>query len=330
MAQATSCDDFFERANHWLVPTHNLICGDVEGNIALQVTGLTPDRDGWNGRLPVPGTGEYEWRGFRDDLPREFNPERGYIATANNNTHPADFEGRPVFYHSTSGVATSRIARLHQILGTDEKFSVQDHELIQHDALSLTAVRDIPSFQGWTSTNADVEWARALIAAWDGELTKASTAAAIYVRWEAAVDDGATSASTPRAERRALIEKGLEDALARLTRDLGPDRTRWRHGQVHVSALPHMFVSAYDLPPVERPGGFGAVNANGANFRRVIDLSDLRNSVASNSPGQSAQPGSPYYGDLARNLGNGQYFPLLFTRQDIDEGAMHTLTLRPR
>ncbi|HIC53438.1 MAG TPA: penicillin acylase family protein, partial [Gemmatimonadetes bacterium] len=86
LAQADSCEDFFERANHWLVPTHNLICGDVDGNIALQVTGLTPDRDGWNGRLPVPGTGEYEWRGFRDDLPREFNPERGYIVTANNNT----------------------------------------------------------------------------------------------------------------------------------------------------------------------------------------------------------------------------------------------------
>ena len=88
LAQAESCTDFFDRAMHWLVPTHSLICGDVDGNIALQVTGLTPDRDGWNGRLPVPGTGAYEWRGFRTDLPREFNPARGYIATANNNVHP--------------------------------------------------------------------------------------------------------------------------------------------------------------------------------------------------------------------------------------------------
>jgi len=56
LAQATSCADFFDRAMHWLVPTHNLICGDALGNIALQVTGLTPNRDGWNGRLPVPGS----------------------------------------------------------------------------------------------------------------------------------------------------------------------------------------------------------------------------------------------------------------------------------
>ena len=109
MAQAESCNDFFERAMYWMVPTHSLICGDVEGNIALQVTGLTPDRDGWNGRLPVPGTGEYEWLGFRSDLPREFNPARGYITTANNNVHPPGYEGRPVFYHSSRGVETSRI-----------------------------------------------------------------------------------------------------------------------------------------------------------------------------------------------------------------------------
>ena len=93
LAQAESCADFFDRAMHWLVPTHSLICGDVDGNIALQVTGLTPDRDGWNGRLPVPGTGAYEWRGFRTDLPREFNPERGYITTANNQCTSAWLRG---------------------------------------------------------------------------------------------------------------------------------------------------------------------------------------------------------------------------------------------
>ena len=330
MAQANSCDDFFERANHWLVPTHSLICGDADGNIALQVTGLTPDRDGWNGRLPVPGTGEYEWQGFRDDLPREFNPERGYIATANNNVHPPGYEGRPVFYHSSRGVETARIARLHQILGTDQKFSIQDHQLIQHDAYILAAERDIPAFQDWTSEDPDLEWARGLVAGWDGQLTKESTAGAIYVRWESAADDRAFASATPLAERRTLIEEGLEAALARLARDLGPDRSQWRHGRVHLSELPNMMVSAYDLPPVERPGGFGAVNANGANFRRIIDLSDLRNSVASNAPGQSAQPGSPFYGNLAENLGNGEYFPLLFMRDDVEEGAEHRLTLQPR
>ena len=329
LAQAESCADFFDRAMHWLVPTHSLVCGDADGNIALQVTGLTPDRDGWNGRLPVPGAGDYEWRGFREDLPREFNPERGYVATANNNVHPPGYEGRPVFYHSSRGVETSRIARLHQLLGGGETLSVDDHKRIQHDAKLLAAERDVPAFRGWTSDDPDVEWARGLIADWDAVVSRASTAGALYVRWTAEVDDAARDPQTPAAERQALIEQGLTAAIERLTRELGPDRGEWRHGRVHASALPHLLAPEFDLPAVERPGGFGAVNATGANFRRIIDLAAPDRSVASNGPGQSAQPGSPYYGNLAENLGNGEYFPLLFTRGAVEEHAAHRLTLRP-
>lgn len=329
LAQAQSCADFFERAMHWLVPTHSLVCGDADGNVALQVTGLTPDRDGWNGRLPVPGAGDYEWRGFREDLPREFNPERGYVATANNNVHPPGYEGRPVFYHSSRGVETSRIARLHQLLGGGETLSVDDHKRIQHDAKLLAAERDVPAFRGWTSDDPDIEWARGLLADWDGVLSRESTAGALYVRWTAEADDAARDPQTPAAERRALVEQGLTAAIERLTRELGPDRGEWRHGRVHASALPHLLAPEFDLPAVERPGGFGAVNATGANFRRIIDLSDPDRSVASNAPGQSAQPGSPYYGNLAENLGNGEYFPLLFTRGAVEEHAAHRLMLRP-
>ena len=331
LAQAESCADFFDRAMHWLVPTHSLICGDIEGNIALQVTGLTPDRKGWNGRLPVPGTGEYEWQGFRTDLPREFNPERGYITTANNNVHPPGYEGRPVFYHSSRGVETSRIARLHEILGSGEPLSVDDHMRIQHDVYLLAAERDIPAFQGWSSDDADIDWARGLIAEWDGTLSRDSIAGAVYVRWSDEVDERAQESGTslPADEVRALVEEGLKAALDRLSTELGPDRSEWRHGRVHASQLPHMMASAFDLPTVERPGGFGSVNATGANFRRIIDLADLDRSVASNAPGQSAQPGSPYYGNLVENLGNGEYFPLLYTRGAVEERAAYRLTLQP-
>ena len=329
MAQAESCEDFFERAMYWMIPTHSLICGDVLGNIALQVTGLTPNRDGWNGRLPVPGNGQYEWQGFRDDLPREFNPERGYITTANNNVHPPGYDGRPVFYHSSRGVETSRITRLHQILGTDQLFSVEDHQAIQHDAYSLRAERDIPAFRDWTSEYPQVERARTLIAEWDGVLTRESTAGAIYVEWTRQSDGDALDAATSQEQRRSLIEDGLQQTVAKLTEDWGTDWAGWTYGRGNPSALPHMFIPDFDLAAVERPGGFGTVNATGANFRRIIDLSNLDNSVATNAPGQSAQPGSPFYGDLAEHLGNGEYFPFLFTREAIEGVVAHRLMLRP-
>ena len=114
-----------------------------------------------------------------------------------------------------------------------------------------------------------------------------------------------------------------------MTHELGSDRTGWRYGRVHDSELRHILASAFNLPTVERPGGSGTVNATGANFRRIIDLANLDRSVASNSPGQSAQPGSPYYGNLVENLGNGEYFPLVLTREAVEELAVHRLTLNP-
>ena len=329
LAQATSCEDFFERAMYWVVPTHNLICGDSEGNIALQVTGLTPDRDGWNGRLPVPGNGQYEWRGFRDDLPREFNPARGYIATANNNTHPEGYAGRPVFYHSTRGLETSRITRLHEIFASQEIFSVEDHERIQMDAYIIRAGRDIPYFEGWTSQDPQVEQARAMIAGWDGVLARESVPAAIYRRWTSEADQAIQNPQTPAAQRQAMVEDGLRAALARLTTDYGEDSSEWRYGRINQSTLLHTFAPELDLPPVERPGSFGAVNASGANFRRIIDLSNLDNSVWTNAPGQSGQPGSPYYGDMREYLGNGEYAPLLFTRGAVEGAVAHRLNLLP-
>ena len=330
LAQAASCDDFFDRAMSWKVPTHNLICGDTKGNIALQVSGLTPDRAGWSGRLPVPGKGKYEWQGFRSDLPREYNPERGYIATANDNSHPPDYQGRPVLFRTSNGVELSRIARIHQMLGTGQKFSVADLGRMQHDAYSLRAERDLPLFQGWTSTDADVEKARVAIAEWDQVLSANTRAGAIYVRWTSTdaargLDSGAVAAP----KRRTLVETGLRQAIDRLTKDWGADWSQWRYGRINTSALPHMFIPGFGLPAVERPGGFNTVNATGANFRRIIDLSNVDNSVATNAPGQSAQPGSPYYGNHRERLGNGQYFPLPYTRGAVDKVAAHKLTITP-
>ena len=197
----------------WKVPTHNLICGDADGNIALQVSGLTPDRDGWNGRLPVPGTGKYEWKGFRSDLPREMNPARGYIATANDNTHPPGYEGRPVFYHSTEGVATSRITRLHQILGVGKDPVGRGPSADPARRLFPDGRARPASLQRVDRENPEAERARAMIAAWDGILTRETTAGAMFVRWDGAVDKAARTAKG--SEQHALIEAGLVKAMER-------------------------------------------------------------------------------------------------------------------
>ena len=239
-------------------------------------------------RLERPPAGARQRRLRVARLPR--GPAAGVQSRARLHRHrqqqraPARLRGAAGLLPHVARVETSRIARLHQILGAGEVLSVDDHKRIQHDARLLAAERNIPRFQGWSSEDADVEWARGLIADWDGTVSRESTAGALYVRWRALVDGAVRDPATSETERRAIIEQGLAAAIERLTEELGPDRAAWRHGRVHASELPHMLVPAFDLPPVERPGGFGAVNATGANFRRIIDLADPDRSVASNAP----------------------------------------------
>jgi penicillin amidase len=331
LAQATSCEDFFDRAMSWKLPSHNLICGDKEGNIALQVSGLAPDRDGWTGRLPVPGEGKYEWKGFRSDLPREYNPPRGYIATANDNTHPKDYKGRPVFYNTTRDLDIARITRVRQLLDKQiaehKPFTIDDMERIQQDSYSLHAERDGPLFKGWTAKDPNAEKARAMIESWNRILTKDTVPGAIFVRWTGT--DGGRKAVESKAgpETQALVEQGLTEALARMTKDWGSDWSQWRYGRINQSKLEHQFIDQFSLEPVERPGGFNSVNATGANFRRIIDFSDLDKTMATNAPGESGQPESPFYGDTREKLADGVYFNLPFTRAAVEKAAAHKLTL---
>jgi penicillin amidase len=330
LAQARDCKDFLDAALYWKAPTENLICGDVDGNISFQASALTPARKGWSGRLPVPGTGKYEWSGFRTDLPRLINPPRGYIATANNNVNLPGTP--PVMFKTLNNVMFERIKRLEQVIDSivsARKFTIDDSKQLQHDYYSLRAAFELEMFKGWAARAVDVEKARSMIAGWDAMLRKDSAAAVLYLAWREVVDRGAFEYERPRQDRQPLVEAGLARAIAQLTKQLGPDWTAWSYGRIHARDFPHPFVPAFDLPVVERSGGNGAVAADGASYREIMDVADWDRSVATNVPGQSGQPESPFYGNLLPLWDTGEYFPLVYTRARVDREAAHKLSLRP-
>jgi penicillin amidase len=91
---AQGWDEFRESARNFHVPAQNILYADIDGNIGYQMPGDIPIRAAGDGRLPVPGwTNEYDWTGFIpfEELPYTFNPDSGYIVTANNQTHPWDY-----------------------------------------------------------------------------------------------------------------------------------------------------------------------------------------------------------------------------------------------
>ena len=315
------CVQFLDAQRYYLAPTENMICGDAKGNIAWQASSAAPRRPNWHGRLPVPGTGEYEWDGLRDDLPRELNPARGWIATANHDIHPDAYDP-PLFFKNTP--QDDRYRRVAQVLSSGRKLTLDDHKALQHDAFNASWPRNAHLFREWTSTDSLIESARRALAGWDGQHRRDSHAAALYRFIDRGIDtvrrEGAQQAVEP------VVARALDSVRARL----GPDPRQWRWGRFNRSEFPHALARAYDIPAVERHGGAGFVAAVGATYRQIIDITDPDSSVATNAPGQSGQPGSPFYKNLAEMYGRGEYFPLAYSRGLVERYAAHRLTLAPR
>jgi penicillin amidase len=218
-----------------------------------------------------------------------------------------------------------RITRLRQMLdGPPQKLTIEDHQRMQHDAYSLRAASYKAMFEGWTAADPEAEKARAILAAWDGVYAKDSVAAMLF--------DSLSTAPTLREARRDALPPNapryrVEQRLVELTRTPGWSERRW--GQQHTRAFRHPLLRAFDLGPVERSGGAGTVEADGASYREILDVANWDRSRVINVPGQSGQPGSPFYDNLLKMWAANEYFPLAFTPAAVNAAAQYRLTLRP-
>lgn len=158
--------------------------------------------------------------------------------------------------------------------------------------------------------------------------------------------DAASFGADPRAGRDEFIRKTLTRAVERVTKSLGDDPSQWSWGKLHTASFPHPLASlgpacdkAFSLGPVPRSGdGYTPHNTrhndafgqmHGASYRHVLDLADWDRGLATSTPGQSGQPGSPHYADLLPLWTEGKYFPLAFSRAKVEAVTRHRLMLRP-
>jgi hypothetical protein len=68
---------------------------------------------------------------------------------------------------------------------------------------------------------------------------------------------------------------------------------------------------------------------SGASYMFVFDVKNWDASTGLSVPGNSAQPRSPHYADLAPRWGEGQYFPLAFSRAQVEANTKDRLMLQP-
>ncbi|MCE9563050.1 MAG: penicillin acylase family protein [Planctomycetes bacterium] len=149
------------------------------------------------------------------------------------------------------------------------------------------------------------------------------------------------------AQEKAARDQFLRDTLAKAAAEwekLPREHKRW--GALHTATFRHPLATldpalakAFDVGPFERPGNADTPNntrydekfqqIHGATYRHLIDLADWDRTLATSAPGQSGQPGSPHYADLAPLWAKGEYFPLAYSRPKVETVTQHRLTLRP-
>jgi penicillin amidase len=375
--RSRTCDEFHRAMRAWRVPAVNQVYADRRGDIAWITAGLAPIRRNWDGLLPVPGDGRYEWDGFLDPdlLPAARNPGSGFVLSANAMNLPADWprRDRPIGYEWDD---PSRAMRIREVLHDDRRHSIVASCALQNDVVSLPARRLCALLGAIQSGDPEMTQALPLLRDWNHELSSESAPAALFEIWwtrhlrprllERLVPDSRTrsfiappdiesvvsaleaSGTLAPDSRDALIAATLRDAFRDATALMGSDPRRWSWGRVHDASFEHplsaLVEPAARLAPeigpfplggsestvmkaTYRPGDFRVTI--GASVRIVADVGDWDRSVWINTPGQSGDPRSPHYGDLAPIWARGECVPMLYTPDAVDGAAAHRIVLTP-
>lgn len=296
--RARNWDQFLAAMNRWGTPSENQVYADTSGNIGWKPGGLAPVRPNWDGLLPVPGDGRYEWSGYRDmdELPVEFNPERGWVATANEMNLPAGYDV-PLGWE---WAGPYRRQRIDEVLNADDAMTIEGAVRLQTDYVSIPA-RRLHALLGRAKPLPEAGPALELLGGWNAELAADSAAAALFEVWwrrhlEAEVGRRMAAAleadedtlpvqdenllrileevdprlgDRPRRARDEALLDSLASAFADVSERLGPDPAAWRWGDLHQIELRHPLSKHLpddirllaDVGPAER-GGSGDTVGN--------------------------------------------------------------------
>ena len=267
----------------------NFHYADVNGNHGWQVIGFVPVRRRGEGLLPVPGDGRYDWMGMRDfrALPSEYNPAKGWFASANQNNLPPDWprDRIPAF----SFRDPYRYERIADVLSAQPRHSLADSVALQQDTLSTPARQLVALLP--TAGSPGAAPAIAMLRGWDGRVEAGSAPAALFqILWrelgtrmlDAIVPEKARALVTeiapsvlldllarpdarlganPLRARDALFDRALAAAWNSARERLGPDPAAWRWGTLHQVRIAHPLSTipaiAAAFPVIEGEGSGG-------------------------------------------------------------------------
>jgi len=149
--------------------------------------------------------------------------------------------------------------------------------------------------------------------------------------------------------KRNILSKSLIETVASLEKQLGKDIKTWNWGKVHTLEHPHPLgtIAAlkgyFNIGPFPINGAREVINNRGYEYndsglykvdagpstRRIIDFSDVENSISILPTGQSGNPFSKHYKDQAEMFNNGEFRKMKMNKEEIISVSTK-LTIQPK
>ncbi len=146
-----------------------------------------------------------------------------------------------------------------------------------------------------------------------------------------------TATKNKKETKKEILTQSFKDAITSLEKQLGSTETKWTWSKVHTLEHQHpigkiaALRSFFNVGPFEESGSNEVINnmlfyfdntgkydvKGGPSTRRVIDFSDVENSVSILPTGQSGNPMSAHYSDQAAMYNKGQFRKMKLNKKEI-------------
>ena len=277
---AKNIDDVEEAVEYFKCPGQNWVYADDQGNIGYWAAVGIPIRDGFSGAVPVPGwDGKHEWKGYvpTHEQPHMRNPERAWIATANNK-HVGDDYPYPISHYYAM---PDRFVRIQEMITAKQKLDTRDFADMHADfdvilarewsplivktlsgkKLSANEQKAFSELKDWDSVANSDGVAPTVFHATINEMVKNTVKKRLgedlytqyiknnFVAFNALrnliaagqspwFDDPDTADTEGLSD---VIAKSYSEAIAYLEATLGSDADKWQWGEIHTLTLYHPF-----------------------------------------------------------------------------------------
>lgn len=354
--RAANYQDYQQAIRYQSCPALNIAFAAADGDIAIWHAGRLPLR--WQGQGKYLLDGSKRTHGWNGDipwnmLPHLYNPERGYVQSANQHPTAPDYP-----YAYPSDFEAYRNRRLDTLLGGTDTFSVGDLAPMQLDSYAQFAADILPLMlaeldsTSWQA-NEKARMAYDSLKRWRYTYHREQAAPTLYDSWWTYLsrhiwqDDllaaGAKLRYPSRNTTIGLLLDSAECSFYRIQGDAVPytradmitrsfdsmlmqlpdDLAQWAWRDNRLTDIRHIArLGPFSRTGLMTDGQKGTLNAtsrvNGPSWRMVVEMTSPPTAMGIYPGGQSGRPASSHYDDFIEDWREGEYYPLWLMQSPDD------------